>query len=303
MNLSKINEYDRELISLSTQCISSFKETDTGNYKFFWNIETAEGFVKLMFNLLLQEQYKAVKDGNIIPLEVMLNMLKQNINSENNFPKKRYDYSEFNIKPKELDTIPNLLRANRVKKLADKIKTFMEVMINTGEIERYLLFVNIDNQSFYLADNEDRYLELVFDFFVQGCKKFSLNPIRLIRLFRETAHELRTQSLGQSTDGSLVFYKIGTGGRYDFNRSIEELTKTQKIESIVLKKLTYQYDWTTFSINTESTSFILTSTSDDAATLDWLTDCTKHLIDNADDLTWRTSYLLTKNFITSICPK
>lgn len=199
MNALNLDEGLKAINKTSKQWLSFFEVNK--QLKYNWNIETPEQFAKIMFNLLLQEQYKPLADGGYIPFETILDNLKKvmSMGNNNNFPKQKYDYNKFEVLPKESNSSSSSL--SEAKEAFDKYRNDLENLDKHSLISHYLLFANVDDTHFLLADNEETNLELVFGIFSEGCHEFGLNPMRLIRLFREKAQELN-----QSADDQVTKY-------------------------------------------------------------------------------------------------
>ena len=89
-----------------------------------------------------------------------------------------------------------------------------------------MLFYNDDDQIFSFEDNEERNLALVFYYFIDGCRKYKLKPHHMLRA---------TLLFKSKTNPPLLFYKLGSGDRYDYCRDVSEFEKDQKIKSAMLK--------------------------------------------------------------------
>lgn len=238
-------------------------------------------FLKLLLNLMLQEQFKPVKDGGYIDFDVIFNVFQKNARDyfrKNAIEIKPYDYSSISgITPVATTVMPNLLLGNSIKKQAQKIQKKLDEATYYGLKGNYLLFINADDQIYTLLDNEDRSPLLAFHYFVRGCKKYKLNPNRVLRVIKKNALSLKKPTMiGTSNSDNdltpLIFYKIASGGRIDFNRDVSQFELDQKVTSTVIKNLTYKYAFCDYFLSTEQTMYTLATRLDDANTLGYLKD-------------------------------
>ena len=244
----------------------------------------AGSFFKLLSNLIIQESFKPLHDQSFIELDVILNMLRKNI-ADIGWDKAPYDYDTLLDIDLHEDKEPNLLFGNRIKKEANRIKRRFNEHIASGNLgDTYLVFLNADDQIFELRDNEQRTLALVFYYFLEGCKKYMLNPMRVLRAMRKKIYSYRQQMIlkvQQASDHKpLLFYKIANGGRVDFDRSVEAFAKERKVQSVILKKLTYNYHFCDYFTSTKNTVYMLVSQQSADDTLDYIQDVFHYFMSN-----------------------
>lgn len=166
-----------------------------GNYGIYSTDTDPESFFKLLFNLIIQETYKETFDQGYISPRVILDVLHKNIDSKNDFAKEYYDYGKLTTVEINLDKKPNLLLGHRIKNEAIQLQRKLNQATSLGLEGNYLIFLNADDQIYTLKDNEDRDLVLVFLYFMDGCKKYKLNPYRILRALRQRFFNLRQKML------------------------------------------------------------------------------------------------------------
>ena len=252
-------------------------------------------FFKLLLNLIMQETYKVTSDHQYIDPRVILDVLHKNIDDANNFAKEHYDYDKLLKVELNHDKKPNLLLGHRIKNEALKLKRKLDEETSLGLEGKYLIFLNADDQVYTLKDNEDRDLVLVFLYFMDSCKKYKLNPYRILRAIRERAFALRQKMILKIQDESnsgkpLLLFKIANGGRLDFYRDVDEFEREGKIKSVLLKRATYQFHFCDFFVSTEKTVYMLISQQESADALEYIKDVFhQFMIDVSSDTNTNTA--------------
>ena len=209
---------------------------DYRQYRIESSDNDSKSFAKLIFNLIIQESYKHLKDDTFISPDVIFDMISKQIDNVSSFPTEKFDFDSINLASISTVKLPNLLLGKRINKEANRLAKGLDEVTNYGEYDHYMLFYNDDDQIFSLEDNEERNLALVFYYFIDGCRKYKLKPHHMLRAIKEQAYKLRETLLFKSkTNSPLLFYKLGSGDRYDYCRDVSEFEKDQKIKSAMLK--------------------------------------------------------------------
>lgn len=293
-----------------------------GNYGIYSTDTDPESFFKLLFNLIIQETYKETSDQGYISPRVILDVLHKNIDSKNDFAKEHYDYGKLTTVEINLDKKPNLLLGHRIKNEAIQLQRKLNQATSLGLEGNYLIFLNADDQIYTLKDNEDRDLVLVFLYFIDGCRKYKLNPYRILRALRQRALSFRQKMILKIQDESetskqLLLFKISTSGRLDFYRDVDEFEREEKIKSVLLKHETYRFHFCDFLVSTPSTTYMLVSHQEPEDVLSYIKDVFHQFMINVSSdentniteytqkvlATYKNCYAMVKSYVNDIFPK
>lgn len=237
--------------------------------------ETPEDFFKLLLNLMLQEQFKPQKDGGYISFDVIYKVFKRNIKHPYDFSLESFDYNRLlDIKPEAITTDVDIITGERIKKQADKVLQKDNELTKYGELGNILMLFGTDNQLWQIFDNEYRTPKLGFEFMMLGCKKYHLNPLRVLRYVKQVAETLQAETIARKEfdDCKLVLYKNASGLRRDFDRSVEETKRTLKVTSTINNKMLYKYAFCDFFLTTPNTNFTFATLQDENDTIGYLCD-------------------------------
>ena len=126
---------------------------DYRQYRIESSDNDSKSFAKLIFNLIIQESYKHLKDDTFISPDVIFDMISKQIDNVSSFPTEKFDFDSINLAPISTVKLPNLLLGKRINKEANRLAKGLDEVTNYGEYGHYMIFYNDDDQIFSLKDN------------------------------------------------------------------------------------------------------------------------------------------------------
>ncbi|MDT9610239.1 hypothetical protein ABVC46_02200 [Lactobacillus crispatus] len=220
-----------------------------------------------LLNLFLQEQF--IRRFNFVAtlesFESAVKNLRPNLfDIKDDFNLCHSFFSNFNHIEKYTDIKDDF----DLKTTNDQLQQLNEKLAqlkSKGEVIDYILYSNLDNQTFYCQDTDsDAYL--LVKVLVNVCQELKINPCSLVNAMISKAKTLRAQlimgTINSKTNKKSILLKLSQFGYFDFNRCYAE-TKIQK-RMIRVSKFVQNNgsDWHCIFVESPTTNYLSISYTD-----------------------------------------